>query len=242
MGSSGWAESIPGTGIRRDHGRECRSTEDRRPGRRCEATRLDCPWSWWSPDGAGGRVRGRLRGTLSEAKAEKARMALDARKAASRPAAPDHGERTDGGETVGEFFPRWMRQGARGGTRRRKAPWSPYTLENRDRAFRRYIHGQLDTIPLSEVTPRILEDWIDRNLDGKNGHRTVEQAFGAMSAMLGTAANRRIIEWTPATAVDFPARPGSDEREEDPDTAERDFLTIEEYQRLLEATDATNDA
>lgn len=35
----------------------------------------------------------------------------------------------------------------------------------------------------------------------------------------------------------FPAAPGEDLREEDPANAERDFLTVDEYRKLLEATD-----
>lgn len=218
MSAGGWPEPIPGTGIRRDHRVACQSSHDRKRGRRC-----GCPYSFSPPQVNGSKGR-RVTGVPSLAEAKQRKQALEA-VAADQRRAPTASARGEADETVAEFYARWMR--------RNEHRWSPATVETRDRAYRRYVHGHIDDLAVGDIATRTLEDWIDALLDGTNGHTAVKQAFVTIRAMLGTAAKRRIIEWNPALAVEFPPPPAA--------PTPRDHLLIDEYRQLLDACPSLRD-
>lgn len=215
MGSTGWAESFYGTGIRRDHRVACPTSKDRRTTRRCK-----CPFSFWAViDGERERKKA---ASYAEAKRLKAWYAAQqSPRAASSRVVESRGEAQ---ETVRAHFARWMRWGETG----RHKPWSPATIANRDKAWRLCIEGRIDHLPVSSITPSLLDEWIEQMLAEGRGHRSAQMAFETIRALLGRLTKRRVVEWNAALVVDFPPPARADDR-----VGERDFLLPVEYRQLL---------
>lgn len=210
----GWQEHV-GDGIRRDHRVSCSRSGDRRPRGRCS-----CPWSWWRPT-ARGRRRERAApffGTLAEARAAKRREQVAA---ADRRIAARHGlERrpVEGEQCVFEYFTRWLR--------RSEHRLAPGTLYDRATAYRKYLHATFGRLRVIDVTAQTVEDWLHDSIADGSRYWPLRSAFFTLQAMLGDAARKGHISWNPCVAVDFPAVP---------ERTRRDFLTADEYRRLVAA-------
>jgi len=210
MGSWGWKESIIGTGIRRDHGLHCPSTTDHKAGRRC-----GCTYSF-QPSGGGKRITGVA--SLSEAKVLKAQLAERARQARESSVS------TSGAPTLVEWTAQVLR--IKAGTVK------PSTFESYTYAYERRIHPHLGHLQLDAITPVVVDNWIAARIADEGNTPSIYKAFQFLRLTLKMAAKKRVIEFDPTSAVDFPTN-GKPE----PRPSRERALSKAQYDALLAACD-----
>lgn len=185
MGATGWAESFPETGLRKDHRLSCKSSRDRKHNRKC-----GCPYSCWIPNPSKPKGRERVRfwaDSLKAAIAEKARLTAD-RLATARTASTD--------ETIThDWFGRCFR-----------GPWkelSPATVWLRDHSYRTYIAPYWQHVKVREINADGVEDWIERLKAEHGTGRKIEAAYETLRVALGIWCKRRSLP-NPVVAIDHP--------------------------------------
>ncbi len=185
MSRRGWREKVE-PGLYRAHRLGCRSTADRRPGRRCS-----CPFEVKAPGQRPGTSRTvTIAGAVAEARAERRRLMAAGRPAA--PSAPEVG-------TVHGLAADWFRAGA--------SRWSPGTLALRDHAYRERIAPRFADTMLADLTRPAVEGWAAGLIDAGHGRRAVETAVEALRAMLAVALDAGMIDTNPAARVRLPPAP-----------------------------------
>lgn len=189
-----------GHGIRVDHRATCRASHPK----------CACPKSWARPQ-RGGKRRPRRTGfigTLRDAKAEKAAEYLAAR--SEEPDAPTlHG---------------WCAQVLR----LKEGTVKPSTFDGYAYAYEARIHDDLGSLRLDAITPLVIDDWIAARIAKEGNTPSVFKAYQFLRVSLRMAAKKRVIEFDPTSAVDFPTNDRPPVRES------RDrAVTSEQYTELL---------
>lgn len=184
----GWNESL-GNGIRKDHRVACKSSQDRKPNRKCA-----CPYSYSLPDPSrkGGQRRARSDGSLSLRSVirEKQRRAEDAR----RKIAIGHSAPVES-PTLFEWYQHCM-----------KKAWADRAHETREirrRSYENYIHDPLGHRRLDAITPLVVASWFDDVVaaDGGNLTRTIEQAGESLRAAFGVAERLELVDRNPVKSI-----------------------------------------
>ena len=184
----GWRERID-KGLYRAHRTGCPSSADRKPGRRCR-----CAFELSVPASEPGRTRTvTVKGTVSEARAERRRLMAEGREAVA-PA-------RSGAPPLREWAARWMRNGQR--------TWAPATIDSRDRAYRMRIDARFGETPIDRISRADIESWFEELLVRGDGPRSVQLALEALRAMLGVALDEERVGVNPAAGLRVPqARTG----------------------------------
>lgn len=199
-------ETHPGTGIRTIHRVACRSSA-----RRCE-----CPKTWWLPKIGDERRRSKpFYGTLTDALRTKRRQEADA----------DHQRRLPPGTpsaaiTCRDWSARVLRE--------RSRTVKPMTMNSYDRAYRVFIDPTFGSVPIVEVTPVEVGDWLARLLEEHENTDKVYKAFQVIRLIFNEALRHQVIPFNPVLAIRYPRKAMK------PARRSRDrVLTLEQYGALL---------
>lgn len=203
--SHGWREIVE-PGLYRAHRVGCRSSEDRKPGRRCS-----CSWQAKVPGATPGTTRTvTFHGSLSDARAEKRRLM-----AAGRP----EREIVIGAGTLDELAAAYFQ--------RRSLSWSTNTLRNRLDDYERRIGPPIGEVQVVGVTRARVEAWLADLIETAKSRRMIVQTVATLRVILGAAVEWGIIADNPAKRLRLP-KPSADERP----AAER-VLGVDDLDRLV---------
>lgn len=208
----GWRERIE-PGIYKSHKIRCRSSNDHKPGRRC-----DCTWQVKVPGLSPGTTRMvALEGTFVEARAERRRLMSEGRPTFAVEAAAG---------TVTEFAASWFRA---------KSPiWAPNTLFNRNDDFRKRIAPAIGDVELSALSREIVEVWLADLITRASSRRMIVQTVNTLRVMLNAAVDWGRIAENPAARLRLP-KPDPDERSR----SARRVASLEQLQALFAAAGCT---
>ncbi len=177
----GWRETLL-PGIYRAHKVSCRSTRDRKPGRRCQ-----CPFELKAP----GMVRGTTRtvtfyGSKSEAVAERRRLL-----AAGRAIGIVNGDGTLR-DLAGDYF-------------RAKAPLlAGATIRNRDDDYRLRIEPALGDLLLGQVTRERIAVWVASLAARSSSRRMLVQTVATLRVILEIGVEWGRLPANPARGIRLP--------------------------------------
>lgn len=204
----GWREKIE-AGLYRAHRTGCRSSQDRKPGRRC-----DCPFEYSAPGYEPGTTRTvTFRGSVSEARAER-RAAM----AAGRPARP--AEPAAAADDLRAFAARYLAAAAA-----RLAPSSVRTTAD---AYRLRVDPHLGHLPLDGLSREVLEVWVSSLVKDGASPDQVHKAIKAVRVIVAAAVSWGRLSENPARGLKAPKVDGAGG-----DVAARRVLGEDQLGRLL---------
>jgi integrase len=209
------------TGIRRRHGRNCRS----RDGRNC-----NCSEGWEASVYSkrdGKKIR-RVFARQSDAKSWRA----DAQNALGNGTL-----RAPKPTTVCEAWEEWQK-GAKEGTIRDRSgnPFKPATIRSYERAMRLRILPELGPVKLAEISRPDLQQLVDRLLAHGLNASTIGVTLNPLRGIYRRALSRGELAINPTTGLEMPAVRGRRERFANPEEAERLIAAVPLEDRAIWAT------
>lgn len=187
----GWRERIE-PGVYRAHGVGCRSSEDRRAGRRC-----GCPFEIKVPGSRPGSTRTvTLTGSVSEVRAERRRLMAAGRTAPVDPLA----EAQTLDEFAGHFF------------RAKEHVLAPNTIAGYETDYRLRISPALGRSLLGELTRERIEVWRADLARTATSRRMIVSAVACLRTMLSEAVRWGRLADNPALRLDLPAEETHEEQ------------------------------
>jgi len=207
----GWRERIE-KGLYRSHRVSCRSTQDRRPDRRCQ-----CPFELIVPGVAPGKTRTVMHpGPVTDARAERRRLLGDGRPRITTATAPG---------TLNELAAAYFRA---------KAPvLASNTIRNREDDYRLRIAPELGDLALVDLTRERLEEFVAVLTTRSQSLRMIVQTVATLRAILATAVEWARLTENPAVRLTLPRPTPSDA------DAVRRVLDRDQLAELVAATGTT---
>lgn len=200
-----WRERLE-SGMYRQHGAGCRSSVDRKPGRRCT-----CPIEFKAPGPRPGSTRTvTFHGTISEARAERHRLRAAGRQVIDT-----------ADQTLHQLAVDYLRA---------KAPHlAPSTIARRASSYRLYVAPHLGALELHRVTRERLELWLADLLAAGVSADACKRALEVVRVALAAGVEWGRLRANPARGLRPPKAPTCDP------VAAR-VLTPEQLDRLFAAT------